>query len=330
MRILHVDTGREMRGGQWQALYLAEGLAGRGHECVLLARGRLYEAARTRGLKVQALSRATFWLAREWSEADLVHVHDARAHTLAAFTATAPFIVSRRVAFPPRTGLLSRWKYGRAEHFIAVSDCVRAKLERAGIPAGKISVVYDGVPLSGQASGCPPSLEQARQPLPHGRGSADVSESRPSGSGPGAPGRIVAPATSDPRKGSALLREAAALGNFEVQFSESLAADLRNAAAFVYITHEEGLGSAALLAMAAGVPVVASRAGGLPEVVVDGETGVLVENTPAAIAAAVRRVTGDRTMGERGRRRVIERFSADAMIENTLAVYHRVLACSRP
>ncbi len=297
MRVLHVDTGREMRGGQWQALYLSEGLAARGYDSLLLARGALLETAKARGARVEPLAGTGLLSARRWPGADLIHVHDARAHTLAAAGARRPFVVSRRVAFPPRTGPLSRWKYGRAEHFIAVSQCVRTALETAGIAPERISVVYDGVPLR-----------------PPARGGA----------------HIVAPATEDPRKGSDLLRQAAALGGFEVHFSTSLAADLEDAAVFVYITREEGLGSGVLLAMAAGVPVAASRVGGLPEILTDGETGILTGNEPAAIAAGVRRAAGDRAMGERGRQQIAGRFSVEAMIRGTLAVYDRILACSRP
>jgi len=82
--------------------------------------------------------------------------------------------------------------------------------------------------------------------------------------------------------------------------------------------------------MAAGVPVVASRTGGLPEAVVDGETGLLVENTPAAIAAAVRRILENRdearAMAEAARRRAESLFGVEAMVEGTIRVYHRVLS----
>ena len=62
-------------------------------------------------------------------------------------------------------------------------------------------------------------------------------------------------------------------------------------ALFLYITHSEGLGSAVLLAMAAGVPVIASNVGGLPEIVEHERTGLLTENTAQAIANAIRRLT---------------------------------------
>ncbi len=299
MRVLHIDSGREMRGGQWQVLYLLEGLRAQGHEVALLARpsAPLYTAAQQKGFDVRPARPAV--LMRLSARVDLVHAHDARAHSIAALFARAPLVVSRRVAFPVRSSLASRWKYRRASHFIAISEFVKAKLIEAGIPGERITVVYDGVPL--------------------GRCTAGGN-------------RVVAPATDDPRKGTELLKRAAAGGGFAVHFSTALNEDLlRDAALFVYITHEEGLGSAVLLAMAAGVPVVASRVGGLPEAVVHGETGLLVENTPESIAAAVRRLLENRSeagvMAQAARRRAEALFGVEAMVGGTLQVYHRVLSC---
>ncbi len=143
MRTLHVDSGRAMHGGQWQALYLVERLS----DAVLLARAGspLFEEAARRKLNVRALSfRALAMAARE---ADLVHVHDARAHTLAAIAGVAPLVVSRRVAFPVKRGFFSLWKYARAALYLAVSKYVVARLMDAGIRGAKIQVVHDGVPL---------------------------------------------------------------------------------------------------------------------------------------------------------------------------------------
>ena len=73
----------------------------------------------------------------------LIHAHDARSHTLGAFLCARPLVVSRRVAFP----VGSRWKYGRARRYLAVSQFVKNVLIQGGVPEDKISVVYDGVPL---------------------------------------------------------------------------------------------------------------------------------------------------------------------------------------
>ncbi len=298
MRVLHIDGGRELRGGQWQALFLLEGLAAAGHAVTLLAppASPLYALARQNGFEVRPLGAAG--VARLSRQAQLTHVHDARAHSFAALAGRAPVVVSRRVAFPVGRGALSRWKYTRAAHYLAISEHVKSVLMAAGIAAARISVVHDGVPLPDRVA------------------EGDC---------------VVAPASDDPRKGTALLERAAARARLEIRFSRNLAEDLPCAAAFAYITHSEGLGSGVLLAMAHGLPVVASRVGGLPEIVEDGRTGLLVENTPEAIAAALERLLGDREfareLGARARRRVEEKFSVQAMVDNTLEVYRRVLAC---
>src|SRR5262249_39326417 len=99
---------------------------------------------------------------------------------------------------------------------------------------------------------------------------------------------------------------------------------------FVYITDLEGLGSAALLAMAAGVPVVASGVGGLPEIVEDGVNGLLTSNAPAAVANAIQRLLADRALASRlaacARIRVEQKFSIDRMVHDTVQVYERILA----
>jgi glycosyltransferase involved in cell wall biosynthesis len=98
---------------------------------------------------------------------------------------------------------------------------------------------------------------------------------------------------------------------------------------FVMSSITEGLGTSLLDAMAAGKPVVATRAGGIPEVVVHGETGFLVPpRDHGAMATAIVKLLKDeglrRTMGEAGRTRACTMFSAERMVTNTLRVYERV------
>ncbi len=277
MKIVHLDSGREMRGGQWQVLQLIEALAVAGHEQVLLARA---EAPLARQVKIPVRSFASAWKER----GDVFHAHDARSHSLAALTLRGPLVVARRVAFPVKNA----WKYRLADCYIAVSEAVAEELRKAGVAEGKIRVVYDGV---------------AEMP-------------RSTRTGP-----VIAVASDDPMKGSALIRES----GVACTFTSDLRRDLATASALLYITHQEGLGSAALLAMAAGVPVIASRVGGLPEIVKDGETGVLVENTVAAIRGAVARVGDLGALGDRGREMVRERFLLRHMVAATLKIYEELV-----
>jgi len=292
MKTLHIDTGRQMHGGQWQALYLMERLP----NPMLLAPGQseLLAEVRQRGMDAQPFSMARLALAAR--HADLVHAHDARAHMLAAVACHIPIVVSRRVAFPIGTGALSRWKYGRATLYIAVSQFVKGRLESAGIRPEKVRVVYDGVPIPTAA--CPK------------------------------PGRIVALET----KGGEMIRAAARIAGVRVHFTSRLWDDLAAAALFVYVSKMEGLGSAAIAAAAAGVPVIASGVGGLPEAVEHDRTGLIVPNRAEKLAQAILRLVNDpqaaQEMGTRGRMRAIEKFSVEAMVAGTRYVYQEAAGCS--
>jgi glycosyltransferase involved in cell wall biosynthesis len=95
---------------------------------------------------------------------------------------------------------------------------------------------------------------------------------------------------------------------------------------FALPSRAENFPLAVLEAMAAALPVIATRVGGVPEIVLDGETGVLVHpDDPAALAAAVDSLASDatarRNLGAAGARRVSEEFTADRMARRTLALY---------
>jgi hypothetical protein len=274
-----------MRGGQWQALYLIERLT----DAVLLARtgSPLFEEAARRKLDVRALTFRALTAAAK--QADLVHLHDARSHTLAAIGCTSvaratPLVVSRRVAFPVKRGFFSVWKYARAALYIAVSKYVAARLMDAGIRDAKVRVVHDGVPIPEPA--CPRA------------------------------GRVVA-----------LASKPLEIPGISVDLTTDLWRDLSTASVFVYKSNMEGLGSGVLAAMAAGVPVVASNVGGLPEIVESGKTGFLVSD--GDFRTPVRRLLEDAALAARmamaARERVQQEFSVERMVEKTVAAYHEVL-----
>jgi glycosyltransferase involved in cell wall biosynthesis len=294
MRILHLDAGRTMGGGQWQALRLIEGLAAAGVESTLLARegSPLFHTARRGGWRVEPLG--LFRAVRYSRRHELIHAHDARTHTMATLVRRIPLVVARRVAFPigaEENRLGSKWKYARAQHYIAVSEFVRGVLVSGGVRAEKISVVYDGVP---------PLLEST------------------------AGGKVFAL-----QKGASLAGEAARVSGVPIEIAADLEQDLLRASLLVYISHAEGLGSAVLLAMSAGVPVIASDTGGLPEIVKHRKTGLLVENRPEAIAAAIRELLDNpalaRGLAGEARRMVLEHFTVERMVRRTMEVYRQVL-----
>ena len=292
MRVAHLDTGAQMRGGQWQVLALLRGLRDRGVDQFLATpkSSLLGVKAREEGFAWEPLAAVPWGIG---STADIVHAHDGKAHTRGWLSGVKNLVVSRRVAFPVKRGWPSRRKYAYPKRYLAVSEFVKSRLIEAGIEPNRVRVVYDGV-----------------EPLPQARAY-----------------RTIAIDFDDPRKLTALIREGAALANVEVRFTKDLVADLANARAFVYLSDSEGLGSAILLAQSAGVPVIASNVGGIPEIVRHGVTGFLVENDAPTLAAALlglkNRERAD-AMAAAAREQAHTRFSIDAMVEATLAVYREL------
>jgi glycosyltransferase involved in cell wall biosynthesis len=106
---------------------------------------------------------------------------------------------------------------------------------------------------------------------------------------------------------------------------------LQTADVFVLPSIQEGLSLSALEAMALGKPVVACRVGGTPEVVVDGETGLLVApGEPRELARALEQLLAHpdeaRAMGEAGKRRVREAFDLEQMVSKIEQVYRGLIA----
>jgi glycosyltransferase involved in cell wall biosynthesis len=164
-------------------------------------------------------------------------------------------------------------------------------MTREAIRWARFAVIYDGVPIPSRIA----------------RGNA-----------------ILAPRTLDPQKGMTLAGEAAKLAGVNIEMSADIDADLPRARALVYLTHSEGLGSAILLGMAYGVTVIASRVGGIPELIEHGVNGMLVENEPHAVASALNRINPK--LGQAARVTVMERFTDAHMIDATLTAYRRVSA----
>ena len=99
---------------------------------------------------------------------------------------------------------------------------------------------------------------------------------------------------------------------------------------FLLPSLREGFGLVLLEAMSRRVPIVASRVGAIPEIVIDGETGILVEpRNVDELAKAMTRLLKDRAlrkyMGLLGAARLEEHFSVERMVASTIAVYEKVL-----
>lgn len=293
MRILHIDSGEALRGGQLQVLRLLAGLEASGVEVRLMAvaNSPLAREAASRGLETRKLSWASLGSESRW--ADLVHCHDAHSHTLAWLASKTPFVVSRRVVFSVKKTWFSSKKYASARLFLCVSKAVADVLRAAGIPGERLQVVYDGVDV-------PPATSDRT-------------------------GNIVALDSSDPGKCRPLLERL----SFDVDFVTDLPHAFQSARMFLYPTASEGLGSAALLAMAYGVPTIASDVGGLSEIVHNYRTGLLVATTARQFEAAVSKLEGHPNLAERIARNahamVLHGFTTQHMVGRTIESYREAL-----
>jgi glycosyltransferase involved in cell wall biosynthesis len=355
VRTLHVEAGRHDYGGARQVAWLVEGLAARGHACVLAVpegsalAARAWPAAvelaplQMRGDLDLALVARLVRLMRRHRPA-VVHLHSRRGADwlggLAARLAGVPCVLTRRVD-NPESRAVAALKYRLFDRVVAISAAVQSALENAGVPAGKLARVHSAVDAAAVASDCDRAAFRAAFELP-------------------ADGPVLGMvAQFIPRKGHRLLLEAlprvlerhpathvVLFGQGPLQDevrrlaeAAGLAGRLRFAGfraelprlyacldLLVHPASAEGLGVALLEAGAAGVPAVACRAGGVPEVVLDGESGLLVApGDAAALAEAITRLLDSADLrtqyGAAARRHVASSFSVAAMVAGYEAIY---------
>jgi glycosyltransferase involved in cell wall biosynthesis len=367
---LHIDTARTWRGGQNQVLLTVNGLREIGQRAALVAHpnGELRRRA-AEGLDLIPLAprmemdlHAGWKLARVITQLkpDVIHAHDPHGIAMASLAlslsaskrtpaSTPPALVAaRRVDFHLKRNSFARWKHRQVDCFIAASEAIRLMLLHDGVPAARAVTVHEGIDVD-HVLAAPPVDVHAAFFLPHG--SPVV-------------GNVAALV---PHKGQRHLIEAAhlvvqevpdarfvILGEGELRdqlerqvkdhhlekhvklpgFRIDVLGCLKQFDVFVMSSVTEGLGTSLLDAMAASRAIVATTAGGIPEIVSDDITGVLVPpRDHHAMARHIIRLLKDpelrRRFGEAGFARVRERFTVERMVAETAAVYARVVGTRR-
>lgn len=365
MYSLHIDTARSWRGGQNQVLLTVLGLRALGHRAMLVAHpdGELRRRA-AEGLDLVPLApRHEVDLGAAWRLAriikrerpEIVHAHDPHAVSLAAWALSLglgprpPVLVAaRRVDFPLRRNAFSRWKYRQVSCFLCASDTIRQLLVGQGIEAARACTVHEGVDLERIAAVPAIDVHQELR-LPHGapvlmnvaalvphKGQRHLIDAMHLVVRKEPDARLVILGEGELRTSLQRQIQDATLGRhvFLAGFRYDVIALLKTCDVFVMSSVMEGLGTSLLDAMACARPIVATKVGGIPEVVQDGVTGVLViERDPQALAGALVSMLRDAprraAFGAAGLERVRREFSVDRMVRETLAVYER-LAGTRP
>ncbi len=357
MIICHLDTEAGFRGGQQQVLWLMEGLRAHGvRQKLLAAKGSdLARRAAEAGLEVVQLASSRPWHPAAWRAValasagphTLVHAHASHAHRLAwhAVGGRVPIVVTRRVDFPVGRNWFSRRVYrGEGQHYIAISSAIRDVLAAGGVPAPNIRVVHSGVrpdrlARQGGAAvraelgltnaspliGCTAALVDHKDPLNLVEALARVRRELPNAAVLWA-GEGYLGSTVDERSATLGIKEAFVLAGWRDDIGAILdAIDL-----FVMPSHLEGLCTSLIDAQALGIPCVATRAGGIPDILADGVNGSLVPpRDPAALANTLIELWRNESLranyAARGPVVARERFSVGQMVEGTRQVYREVL-----
>jgi glycosyltransferase involved in cell wall biosynthesis len=309
---MHINTEPTWRGGEAQVLLLARGMRGGAWPPVVVAQpgSPLAERARAADIPVEECALGSALdvggmlrlraLVKRLRPA-LVHAHTSKAHSLAIpalLGLGVPLVVTRRVAFPIAKGLGGGWKYRAPAGWIAITPQVREVLVAGGIAAERIAVIPDAIDADALAAapsgvlrrelGLPPEAVLvgciAAFTAEKGHDTLLTAWQTVAAACPTAHLALIGDGPLQPglRHRFAHLPRCHWLG-----FRADYAAVHRSLDLCVLASRHEGLGSSLLDALACGVPVVATRTGGIPMAVRDGEEGILVpvDDAPALAAA---------------------------------------------
>ena len=339
MRILHVNFAPGWRGGERQTILLMEGLRNLGVQNTLLARsgGALAERARSEGFEVLQSGRLPP-IGRLRGH-DVVHAHEARAVGFAVAAKPwhrAPIVATRRVDNPLGSGWLTHLKYRRVDCLVAISNAVREAILAWDPALGPLRVIPSSVPAAHDAA--PGRLAELRDRFQGRRvigtvgalvarhkdpstlihAFAELALSRDD---------LVLVLVGDGPDRALLERQVAELRLREQIIFEGFQPDPWAYYAvmdvFALTSRTEGLGTAILDAFAYSVPVVATRAGGIPELIGDDERGWLARPGDSSDVARCLREALDRP--DEARRRAslaLEHLSRKHSVEAMAAAYH--------
>jgi len=358
--ILHINTSKEWRGGEQQLLYLAEGLqaAKRVQTVLCQPQSPLEEKCKESGIPTFSLPMRGEWdfaaarqirsFAKE-NKVSLLHTHTAHAHALALLAKNKelsfPLVVSRRVDFRPKMGFVSRWKYHskKVNYFLAVSNTIRDILISSGISPERVITVYSGIDTKKYAK--LPLSEKLRTEWGIDKKEVVITN--------------IA-ALVDHKDQETLLRSIALIQTsvpFRVLIvgSGPLEKKLKNLATelkleqkviftgfrtdipeilsltgiFTLTSKEEGLGTAILDAMSAGKPIVATRGGGIKEMLDDGKGALLSAiRDQSSLATHFTTLLENESLRQNFgtyNKNAVKRFSYSETVKKTLLIYYSLL-----
>lgn len=350
LRIVHVLHSHGYGGAERHALTLMSGLRARGHE--LLYAGPqdawLTRECRSAGIATEHLRMSGLFdlpsylrlrgLLRSWG-ADVVHGHLVRA---SRYAATAARGLRGVVPVCTAHATTARKHMRGCRHVIAVSQAVKDRLLANGYRDDGVTVIHNGLP-----EGPPGDRQAVRQALGIAPGEFALFSAARFIHDKGQDLMVRAlrgcrqPATlylaGDPATPFGAEVQALAGGDTRIRFlgyRGDVQALLAGFDAYLSASRREAFGLSIAEACAAGLPVVATAVGGVPEVVQDQGNGLLVGTEDvAALSAAIDRLASEPALasqlGTAGRQRYLDRFTVERMVQSTEALYRRLQEPSR-
>ncbi len=352
MKILHLNNEKTWRGGERQTLLLAAELQKRGLVNTIACRPKapLQAQAEQQNVPTFRLSGSTLLamvdLVKASRQFDLLHCHTGRSHSLATATAWChrkPIIVTRRVDFLPKHSWFNHRKYLQAAKVVCISEFIAAQLRDWGVPKDKLSVIQSAVPSATNLKSKSELRAQIGLPLDkkivgniaalvghkdHAtllRAARQVVDQRQD---------VLFVVIGEGELRPELLKLRAQLQlESHVQFLGFVPEAQKYLSAFDVFAMSscmEGLGSIVLDTFAAGVSVAATAGGGLPELVRDNETGLLVGVGDApGLAGAILKLLNNETLAKQlagqAQQWVEQNCSVAKMAEMYMQIYQKVL-----
>ncbi len=365
IKILHLDSVKEWRGGQQQVFYLLSGMRKKNLVTLLACQpnsilAQKCEEAGIEFVLVRMRNELDFIAGRRIAEIckkrkiNILHAHSAHALSIALwarlFYRPVKIIAARRVDFSVRKSPFSIWKY--KNRFVDKIICISTKIKNVmladGVPQEKLVRIYSGIDLNKFTDREKNEIIRAHWNIPDdhflvGTVAAIVGHKdyptllQAAKIATEENHRIVflaVGAGKDEVKNREIAKKLALGDRFLFAgFQKDIGPYLQAFDIFIAASRREGLGTSLLDALAMGLPVVGTDAGGIPESVQDGVNGFLVpKQNPQALARAILDLTNNadlRRQFSKNAPATVEKFAIANTVSQTIGLYKDLLANER-
>lgn len=349
MKILQMNSMNIWGGGEVHVLLLCRQLLALGDEVVLVCRpgSVIDQKAKEEQIPVFNLplkgaidiksARRIANYCREHS-VDIIHAHNGRDYWIAVlakcFYPDLKVVITRHILSPLKRTFLHRWLYKKIDRVIAVSQAVKNGI--SVFPPERISVIYNGIDIERFCTAQPGTLRKELNLSGKEKIVGMVGRVHPSKGHQTFLQSI--PAILDKHPSTAFVVVGA--GEYISQLKEmncdaqflgkrsDIPQIMKDLNVFVMASPNEPFGLVTVEAMAAGAVVVAANSGGSAEIIVDGESGLLIlPKNPERLAEAVVKILNDDNLATKlraGGRERARQYNIETMVLNTKKIYHDI------